>query len=202
MNMVNKTTPLAVGQIRKLDSIRGIASSRLVVIVEIDPLDATCLVFLIGNLVEASTPRDVIIPKHLTTLPYDIALMGDYLSRADQARIIQNSVLGQIEPSLIESIRNLVLNLPFGALEGGHFARDIKIGNYPAQKFDAVWVYRDSEAKNFSLLTYVRSKISLAYAARFYEINIDNPIAFSDLECSIDALRLRALSQEKIGVSI
>ena len=36
---------VAIGQIRKLDSIQGIASARLVAIAETDSVDATCLVF-------------------------------------------------------------------------------------------------------------------------------------------------------------
>ena len=52
---------LEVGQIRKLDSIQGIATSRLVVIAEIDQRDATCLVFLLNNMSEAATPRDLCI---------------------------------------------------------------------------------------------------------------------------------------------
>ena len=72
---------LKVGQVRKLDSIKGIADSRLVTIAEIDSGDATCLVFLLNNMVEAATPRDVCIPQILAGSNYDLVLMSDYLSR-------------------------------------------------------------------------------------------------------------------------
>ena len=74
---------LEVGQIRKLDSIKGIATSRLVVIAEIDQRDATCLVFLLNNMSEAATPRDLCISKLVAKSKYEIVLMTDYLSRAD-----------------------------------------------------------------------------------------------------------------------
>ncbi len=190
-----------VGQIRKLSSIKGIASSRLVVIVEIDSFDATCLVFLLGNSTEAATPRDVIISKEITSLSYDVALMGDYLARADQARLIKNPILGNIPYSLINHIRSAILDNPFGAIKMKEVSFSVETGKYPAQKFDAVWSFRDAEAANFALLTFTRSKTSLEFAVNFYMANIDNFEAFAEPDAPLDALRCIAISQERIEVA-
>jgi hypothetical protein len=161
-----------VGQIRKLDSIMGIASSRLVAIAEVDSKDATCLVFLLGNTTDAATPRDVVLSIDVTNLPYEVALMGDYLARADQARLVNNPILGHIPHALIENIRSAILDNPFGGIKFNDSTFGVQTGSYPAQKFDAVWTFRDAEAANFALLTFVRNKTSLEYAVKFYITNI------------------------------
>ena len=201
MNQVLEPSNFEIGQIRKLDSIKGIASSRLVAIAEIDSVDATCLVFLLGNATEAATPRDVILSKEITNLSYDVALMGDYLARADQARLIRNPTLGNIPHSLIKDIRSATLDNPFGAIKLKNDSFIVEIGKYPAQKFDAVWSFRDAEAANFTLLTFVRSKTSSESAVNFYMANFDNVEAFAETDVPIDALRFFAISQEKIEVA-
>jgi len=190
-----------VGQVRKLDSIKGIASARLVAIAEIDPLDATCLVFLLSNSTDAATPRDVVIPQKISKLSYEIALMGDYLSRADQGRLINNPVLGELGRDLIEAVRKAVVDSPFGRLNIDETQFSIEVGSYPAQKYDSVWNFRDAEALNFELLTFVRNKISIDYAVKFYQLNVENQKVFSEPEVPFDALRLRSLSSERIEVA-
>ena len=191
----------AVGQVRKLDSIKGIASARLVAIAEIDPLDATCLVFLLSNSTDAATPRDVIIPKEISKLSYEIALMGDYLSRADQGRLVNNPVLAELGKDFIDAVRKAVIDSPFGQLNIEETKFSISIGSYPAQKYDPVWNFRDGEALNFELLTFVRNRISTDFAYKFLQVNIENPLAFSEPEVPFDALRLRSISSEKIEVA-
>ena len=192
---------IAIGQVRKLDSIEGIASSRLVAIAEVDALDATCLVFLLGNATDAATPRDLVISKDITSLPYDIALMGDYLSRADQGRLAGNPILGKLNEELIQAVRHAVDISPFGAINIDENRHSVEVGSFPAQKYDTVWTFRDAEAANFSLLTFVRNKSSLEFAVRFYQINHQNPSAFDDPEVNLDALRFRGISNEKIEVA-
>ena len=192
---------VAIGQIRKLDSIKGIASARLVAIAETDSSDATCLVFLLGNATDAATPRDIIIPKEITKLTYDLALMSDYLSRADQGRLVNNPVLSEVSKELIESVRNAVIESPFGALSIDQEKLAVLVGGYPAQKYDAVWNFRDSEALNFELLTYVRNKISTDFAFKFLTLNVENPEAFSGPEAPFDALRLYSIPGERIEVA-
>jgi len=191
----------AVGQVRKLDSIKGIASARLVAIAEIDPLDATCLVFLLSNSTDAATPRDVVIPRKISKLSYEIALMGDYLSRADQGRLVNNPVLGELGRDLIEAVRKAEVDSPFGRLNIDETQFSIEIGSYPAQKYDSVWNFRDAEALNFELLTFVRNKISIDYAVKFYQLNVENKKVFSEPEVPFDALRFRSLSSERIEVA-
>ena len=201
MNKALARSNFEIGQIRKLDSIKGIASSRLVAIAEIDSIDATCLVFLLANSTEAATPRDVILSKEITNLAYDVALMGDYLARADQARLINNPILGHVPHTIIENIRTATLNYPFGGIQFNDLTLGLQTGSYPAQKFDAVWSFRDAEAANFNLLTFVRSKTSLEFAVNFYMANIDNVAAFAEPNVPLDALRFFAISQEKIEVA-
>ena len=192
---------LEVGQIRKLDSIKGIATSRLVVIAEIDQRDATCLVFLLNNMSEAATPRDLCISKLVAKSKYEIVLMTDYLSRADQARIVNNEILGVIDPLLINRIREISFASPFGGLVNNFQKSGVTVGGYPVQKYDSVWLFRDNEFDNFSRLTFVRNPISLDYAVKFYVNNKNNAAAFISEEVPLDALRFFAISQSRIEVA-
>jgi hypothetical protein len=192
---------LEVGQIRKLDSIQGIATSRLVVIAEIDQRDATCLVFLLNNMSEAATPRDLCISKSVAKSKYEIVLMTDYLSRADQARLVNNEILGVIDPLLINQIREISFASPFGGLANNFQKSGVIVGGYPVQKYDSVWLFRDNEFDNFSRLTFVRNLISLDYAAKFYVNNKNNAAAFISEEVPLDALRFFAISQSRIEVA-
>jgi hypothetical protein len=192
---------LEVGQIRKLDSIKGFATSRLVVIAEIDQRDATCLVFLLNNMSEAATPRDLCISKLVAKSKYEIVLMTDYLSRADQARLVNNEILGVIDPLLINRIREISFASPFGGLVNNFQKLGVTVGGYPAQKYDSVWLFRDNEFDNFSRLTFVRNPISLDYAVKFYVNNKNNVAAFMSEEVPLDALRFFAISQSRIEVA-
>lgn len=192
---------LEVGQIRKLDSIKGIATSRLVVIAEIDQRDATCLVFLLNNMSEAATPRDLCISKLVAKSKYEIVLMTDYLSRADQARLVNNEILGVIDPLLINRIREISFASPFGGLVNNFQKSGVTVGGYPVQKYDSVWFFRDNEFDNFSRLTFVRNPISLDYAVKFYVNNKNNAAAFISEEVPLDALRFFAISQSRIEVA-
>ena len=192
---------LEVGQIRKLDSIKGIATSRLVVIAEIDQRDATCLVFLLNNMSEAATPRDLCISKLVAKSKYEIVLMTDYLSRADQARLVNNEILGVIDPLLINRIREISFASPFGGLLNNFQNSGVTVGGYPVQKYDSVWFFRDNEFDNFSRLTFVRNPISLDYAVKFYVNNKNNAAAFISEEVPLDALRFFAITQSRIEVA-
>ncbi len=192
---------LEVGQIRKLDSIQGIATSRLVVIAEIDQRDATCLVFLLNNMSESATPRDLCISKSVAKSKYEIVLMTDYLSRADQARLVNNEILGVIDPLLINRIREISFASPFGGLVNNFQKSGVTVGGYPVQKYDSVWLFRDNEFDNFSRLTFVRNPISLDYAVKFYVNNKNNAAAFISEEVPLDALRFFAISQSRIEVA-
>ena len=201
MEKISMKNRLEVGQIRKLDSIKGIATSRLVVIAEIDQRDATCLVFLLNNMTEAATPRDLCISKLVAKSKYEIVLMTDYLSRADQARLVNNEILGVIDPLLINRIREISFASPFGGLVNNFQISGVTVGGYPVQKYDSVWLFRDNEFDNFSRLTFVRNPISLDYAVKFYVNNKNNAAAFISEEVPLDALRFFAISQSRIEVA-
>jgi len=150
---------------------------------------------------EAATPRDLCISKLVAKSKYEIVLMTDYLSRADQARLVNNEILGVIDPLLINRIREISFASPFGGLVNNFQKLGVTVGGYPAQKYDSVWLFRDNEFDNFSRLTFVRNPISLDYAVKFYVNNKNNVAAFMSEEVPLDALRFFAISQSRIEVA-
>ena len=150
---------------------------------------------------EAATPRDLCISKLVAKSKYEIVLMTDYLSRADQARLVNNDILGVIDPLLINRIREISFASPFGGLVNNFQKSGVTVGGYPVQKYDSVWLFRDNEFDNFSRLTFVRNPISLDYAVKFYVNNKNNAAAFISEEVPLDALRFFAISQSRIEVA-
>ncbi len=193
-NQISEITKIEVGQIRKLDGIQGIANPRLVVIAETDAKDATCLVFLLNNMVEAAIPRDLCLSSIETGSSFDLVLMTEYFSRADQARLVKNKVLGNLKPAVLERIRKTVFDNPFGELPDSIESLGMKIGSYPVQKYDSVWFFRSNEFDNFKALTFVRNPISIDFAHTFYELHQNDLKAYDDPEVPLDALRFQALS--------
>jgi hypothetical protein len=193
-NQISEITKIEVGQIRKLDGIQGIANPRLVVIAETDSKDATCLVFLLNNMVEAAIPRDLCLSSIETGSSFDLVLMTEYFSRADQARLVKNKVLGNLKPAVLERIRKTVFDNPFGELPDSIESQGMKIGSYPVQKYDSVWFFRSNEFDNFKALTFVRNPISIDFAHTFYELHQNDLKAYDDPEVPLDALRFQALS--------
>jgi hypothetical protein len=193
-NRISEITKVEVGQIRKLDGIQGIANPRLVVIAETDSKDATCLVFLLNNMVEAAIPRDLCLSSIETGSSFDLVLMTEYFSRADQARLVKNKVLGNLKPAVLERIRKTVFDNPFGELPNSIESQGMKIGSYPVQKYDSVWFFRSNEFDNFKALTFVRNPISIDFAHTFYELHQNDLKAYDDPEVPLDALRFQALS--------
>jgi hypothetical protein len=197
-NQISEITKIEVGQIRKLDGIQGIANPRLVVIAETDSKDATCLVFLLNNMVEAAIPRDLCLSSIETGSSFDLVLMTEYFSRADQARVVKNKVLGNLKPAVLARIRKTVFDNPFGELPDSIQSQGIKIGSYPVQKYDSVWVFRGNEFDNFKALTFHRNTISIDFAHTFYELHRDDLSAYDDPDAPIDALRFQSLSMSMV----
>ena len=197
-NKISETTKIEVGQIRKLDGIHGLADARLVVIAETDSKDATCLVFLLNNMVDAAIPRDLCLSSIETGSSFDLVLMTEYFSRADQARLVKNKVLGNLKPATLEHIRKTVFDNPFGELPDSLESTEIKIGSYPVQKYDSVWVFRGNEFDNFKALTFTRNTLSIDFAHTFYELHRNNLNAYDDPDAPIDALRFQALSMSMV----
>ena len=156
--------PLGVGQIRKLRANKKGGTSRLVLIAEQDRRDGTYLVFLLNNMVEASIPRDLCLSTKFTSANYEIVLMTEYLARANPEDFELESVLGRIEEMEVNRIRSIAHNNPFEKLPDLIVSPDIKIGQYPMQKYDSVWWFRSSEFDNFLKLTFVRDQIYLISA--------------------------------------
>ena len=157
--------PLKVGQIRKLRTSKKGGASRLVLIVEQDRRDGTYLVYLLNNMVEAAIPRDLCLTTNLTSARYEIVLMTEYLARANPEDFELESILGNIDPVMVDRIRSIAHNNPFGKLPNVIVNQDIRIGQFPMQKYDSVWQYRLSEFDNFLMLTHVRDEACLLYTS-------------------------------------
>ncbi len=161
--------PLRVGQIRKLRANKKGGTSRLVLIAEHDRRDGTYLVFLLNNMVEAAIPRDLCLSTKLTSARYEIVLMTEYLARAHPEDFELESVPGSIDEKVVDRIRSIAHNNPFGKLPDVIINQDMRIGRFPMQKYDSVWQFRSSEFDNFLKLTFVRDQayvISADYALR------------------------------------
>ena len=194
--------PLKVGQIRKLRANKKGGSSRLVLIVEQDRRDGTYLVYLLNNMVEAAIPRDLCLRTNLTSAKYEIVLMTEYLARANPEDFELESILGSIDQVIIDRIRSIAHNNPFGKLPNIIVNEDIRIGQFPMQKYDSVWQYRLSEFDNFLKLTHVRDEsyvISMDYALRSllqYELLRDPELVD---EMPLDALFAMSRSRETVA---
>ena len=194
--------PLKVGQIRKLRANKKGGSSRLVLIVEQDRRDGTYLVYLLNNMVEAAIPRDLCLRTNLTSAKYEIVLMTEYLARANPEDFELESILGSIDQVIIDRIRSIAHNNPFGKLPNIIVNEDIRIGQFPMQKYDSVWQYRLSEFDNFLKLTHVRDEsyvISMEYALRSlrqYEVLRDPELVD---EMPLDALFAMSRSRETVA---
>jgi hypothetical protein len=194
--------PLKVGQIRKLRTSKKGGASRLVLIVEQDRRDGTYLVYLLNNMVEAAIPRDLCLTTNLTSAKYEIVLMTEYLARANPEDFELERILGSIDKVIIDRIRSIAHNNPYGKLPNVIVNQDIRIGQFPMQKYDSVWQYRLSEFDNFLKLTHVRDEsyvISMDYALRSlrqYEVLRDPELVD---EMPLDALFAMSRSREMVA---
>jgi hypothetical protein len=199
---LTSSEPLKVGQIRKLRASKKGGSSRLVLVVEQDRRDGTYLVYLLNNMVEAAIPRDLCLTTNLTSAKYEIVLMTEYLARANPEDFELESILGSIDQVIIDRIRSIAHNNPFGKLPSIIVNQDIRIGQFPMQKYDSVWQYRLSEFDNFLRLTHVRDEsyvISMDYALRSlrqYEVLRDPELVD---EMPLDALFAMSRSREMVA---
>ena len=187
-----------IGAIYKILPKKKDAKSRLVMIAEIDESDHTALVFLLNNMTTAAIPRDVNISKEKIDCSFDIVIMTEYFSRIDLNNLSYETQLGKLPKEDLARIRNLSFNMPLGALPTEIETDGISIGKFPVQKFDTVWQFRSEEFDNFSLLTFVRNKLSSDYVSRILSLHEDLIEIIDD--CPLDALFLR--SRESVGASL
>lgn len=194
--------PLMVGQIRKLRANKKGGSSRLVLIAEQDRRDGTFLVFLLNNMVDAAIPRDLCLSTELTSARYEIVLMTEYFSRARPEDFELESILGSVDLEEIDRIRSIAHNNLFGNLPDVVKNQDVRIGQFPMQKYDSVWQFRSSEFDNFQKLTYVRDEayvISMDYALRsLQQFEVLRDPALVD-EMPLDALFAMSRSREMVA---
>ena len=123
--------------------------------------------------------------------------MTEYLARIDLENLSNESKIGQLSSDDLQRIRTISFSSPFGPLPEAIASEGISIGSYPVQKFDSVWNFRSAEFDNFSMITFVRNKLSSDYVARILSLYEDlTPIID---ECSLDALFLRG--RESVGAN-
>ena len=190
-------TNLEVGQIRKLLPYDPAGRPRLVVIAELDGLDRTCLVFLLNNFAEAATPRDVCFASEVIDSDFDVVVMTEFFSRADQELLEKGNVLGHISSEDLLIIRTISFSQPFGNIPSDICRPGMWIGTFPLQRYDSIWKFRANEFDNFSAITYVRNPISTAFSTRVLQHHEDI-VDFLD-ECPLDVLFL--FGREKVMVA-
>lgn len=201
-SIFSRIEPLRPGQIRKLKPNRKGGTSRLVLIAEQDRRDGTYLVFLLNNMVEAAIPRDLCLSTKITSAKYEIVLMTEYLARANPEDFEVENMLGCIDEAEAARIRSIAHNNPFGKLPDALISPNVRIGQFPMQKYDSVWHFRTSEFDNFSKLTYVRDQtrlISIDYALRTlkqFEV-LNDPELIEELP--LDALFAMSRSGELVA---
>lgn len=199
MSKIKSTsTPVEVGQIRKLRSNGLNGSSRLVIIAEIDQLDKTSLVFLLNNMIEAAIPRDVCISKSKINTKFDIVLMTEYFSRANNSELESTEIVGKLSENEIFKIRTICFSNPFGTLPDEIISEGFSIGKFPVQKFDSVWRFRTSEFDNFRLLTFVRNKLSLSFSVKILDVHNGDLSEFLD-DIPLDLLFLKGRERNLVS---
>jgi hypothetical protein len=197
----SKIIPLRVGQVRKLKPNEKGGSSRLVLVAEQDRRDGSFLVFLLNNFVDAAIPRDLCLSIEFTSANYRLVLMTEYFSRANSDDFELESLLGSVDPNMLQHFRSIAFNSPFGKLPDEILCEGVEIGTYPVQKYDAIWKFRTSEFDNFLKLTFVRDDVYLIssdYALKAYRQfkTLGDPALVDELP--LDVLRGVSISRELV----
>jgi hypothetical protein len=82
------------GEIRRLIDMELHNDSRLVVVVSYNRVDESAVVALVSNLIEIATPRDILLPTALTSAPFDLSLLPDFLTLAARVLRARRKALG------------------------------------------------------------------------------------------------------------
>jgi hypothetical protein len=148
------------GEIRRLIDMELQNDSRLVVVVSYNRVDESALVALVSNLIEIATPRDILLPTALTSAPFDLSLLPDFLTLAWKQQLDSSPVFGSLEPADLEIWikENQAPNL--GELESRHTDRIFHCGAYTPEFGDHVWLFRGKEIDALN---------SLGHSFNFYD---------------------------------
>jgi hypothetical protein len=148
------------GEIRRLIDMELQNDSRLVVVVSYNRVDESALVVLVSNLIEIATPRDILLPTELTSAPFDLSLLPDFLTLAWRQQLDSSPVFGTLEPANLEIwiAENQAPKL--GQPESKHTDRIFHRGAYTPEFGDHVWLFRGKEIDALN---------SLGHPFNFYE---------------------------------
>jgi hypothetical protein len=148
------------GEIRRLIDMELHNDSRLVVVVSYNRVDESAVVALVSNLIEIATPRDILLPTAMTSAPFDLSLLPDFLTLAWKQQLDSSPVFGTLEPANLEIWieENQTSNL--GELESRHTDRIFHRGAYTPEFGDHVWLFRGKEIDALN---------SLGHSFNFYD---------------------------------
>jgi len=148
------------GEIRRLIDMELHNYSRMVVVVSYNRVDESAVVALVNNLIEIATPRDILLPTALTSAPFDLCLLPDFLTLAWKQQLDSSPVFGTLEPANLEIWieENQASNL--GELERGVTDRIFSRGAYTPEFGDHVWLFRGKEIDALN---------SLGHSFNFYD---------------------------------
>jgi hypothetical protein len=133
------------GEIRRLIDMELRNDSRLVVVVSYNRIDESAVVALVSNLIEIATPRDILLPKALTSAPFDLSLLPDFLTLAWKQQLDSSPVFGTLEPANLEIWIEENQAPRLEQLENRHTDRIFHRGAYTPEFGDHVWLFRGKE---------------------------------------------------------
>lgn len=148
------------GEIRRLIDMELHNDSRLVVVVSYNRVDESAVVALVSNLIEIATPRDILLPTALTSAPFDLSLLPDFLTLVWKQQLDSSPVFGTIEAANLKTWieENQATNL--GELESGETDRIFNRGAFIPEFGDHVWLFRGKEIDALN---------SLGHSFNFYD---------------------------------
>jgi hypothetical protein len=140
------------GEIRRLIDMELQKDSRLVVVVSYNRIDESAVVALVNNLIEIATPRDVLLPTELTSAPFKLCLLPDFITLAWKQQLDSSPVFGTLDPANLElwiaENQSPILGQPENKITDQIFQR----GAYTPEFGDHVWLFRGKEIDALNLL--------------------------------------------------
>ena len=183
------------GEIRRLIDMELQNDSRLVVVVRYNRIDESVMVALVNNLIEIATPRDILLPTKLTSAPFELSLLPDFVTLAWKQQLDSSPVFGKLDPANLEIWieENLSPTLKQSDSEDNDLIS--RRGEYVPEFGDHVWLFRGKEIDALNLLGHSFnfyesfSKFNEIWLQEASQINVTDLIANNDLSFEeIDSL--------------
>lgn len=151
-------TPLAVGQVRRLDPVIGDeGDSRLVLLLQVfldsrGDLDVA-LVALVQPDPALATRRDVVLPAALLGTDGDRSVMTDAVASVWVEQLAGRPVHGQVDPEIADLVAAAHV-LPDEELRHRTIQLGLHLGSVITKPDDSLWRYRENEAEALSRLSH------------------------------------------------